>query len=29
VKHDQDSYGRASHQRPYWMVEPQDSSAKE
>ena len=25
VKHDQDGYGRASNQRPYWMVEPQDS----
>jgi len=22
VKHDQDGYGRASNQRPYWMVEP-------
>jgi hypothetical protein len=29
VKHDQDGYGRASNQRSYWMVEPQDSSAKE
>jgi hypothetical protein len=28
-KHDQDGYGRASNQRPYWMVESQDSSAKE
>ena len=23
VKHEQDGYGRASNQRPYWMVEPQ------
>ena len=29
VKHDQDGYGRASNQKPYRMVEPQDSSAKE
>jgi hypothetical protein len=28
-KHDQDGYGRASNQKPYRMVKPQDSSAKE